>query len=106
MYLDQLYMCMFQSHINNDISFEKTWLRNFFGRLLRVFSTANWDPWSNYYIEKFYFDKVMTGKTVLDEAIVESACQAQCLENLQHVYIQSHFMDTVVLYPCLDEFYI
>lgn len=48
----------------------------------------------------------MTGKTVLDEAIVESACQAQCLENLQHVYIQSHFMDTVVLYPCLDEFYI
>ncbi len=73
MYLDQLYMCMFQIHINNDISFERAWLRNFFGRLLRAFSTAIWDPWSNYYIENVYFDKVTTGKTVLDEAIVESA---------------------------------
>ncbi len=82
MYLDQLYMCMFQIHINNDISFEKAWLRNFFGRLLRAFSTANHEAIITL---KMSILIRLRQEKLLDEAIVESASQAQRLENLQHV---------------------
>ncbi len=91
MYLDQLYMCMFQIHINNDISFEKTWLRNFLEGCWECFLLQTEIHEAIITLKISILIRLWQEKLWLDEAIVESAGQAQCLENLQHVYIQSHF---------------